>query len=86
MTSEQPFRRLTRRPAAGKLGGVCAGLAAYFEVDVTFVRVAWITLSIWPGAVVLGLVAYVAAWILIPAADAAESKHHLQTGAVERLA
>lgn len=64
-----PIRRLTRRPADGKLGGVCAGLADHFDVDVTFVRVAWIVLSIWPGAIVLGVVAYIAAWILMPAAD-----------------
>jgi phage shock protein PspC (stress-responsive transcriptional regulator) len=62
-------RRLTRRPAEGKFGGVCAGLAAYFEVDVTFVRVAWIVLSIWPGAIVLGIAAYLVAWVLIPVAD-----------------
>jgi phage shock protein C len=66
-------RRLTRRPAEGKLGGVCAGLAAYFEVDVTLVRVAWIVLSIWPGAVLLGVVAYIAAWILIPVADVVDA-------------
>jgi phage shock protein PspC (stress-responsive transcriptional regulator) len=71
MTDGQPFRRLTRRPAEGKLGGVCAGLAAYFDVDVTLVRVAWIVLSIWPGAVVLGVIAYIAAWVLMPAADTA---------------
>ena len=73
MTNGEPIRRLTRRPAVGKIGGVCAGLAVYFEMDVTFVRLAWIVLSIWPGAVVLGVVAYVAAWILIPGADAVEA-------------
>jgi phage shock protein C len=62
-------RRLTRRPAEGKIGGVCAGLAAYFDVDVTFVRVAWMVFSIWPGAILLGVVAYVAAWVLMPRAD-----------------
>ena len=60
-------RRLTRRSAEGKLGGVCAGVAAYFDVDVTFVRVAWIVLSIWPGAIVLGVVAYLAMWVVMPA-------------------
>lgn len=62
-------RRLTRRPAEGKFGGVCAGLAAYFDVDVTFVRVAWIVLSIWPGAIILGIAAYLVAWVLVPVAD-----------------
>ena len=69
MTDGQPIRRLTRRPAEGKLGGVCAGMAAYFDVDSTLVRVAWIVLSIWPGAIVLGVIAYIAAWILMPSAD-----------------
>ena len=66
-------RRLTRRPAEATFGGVCAGLAAYFEVDVTFVRVTWIVLSIWPGAIVLGVVAYLAAWVLIPAANVVDT-------------
>ena len=63
-----PKRRLLRRPAEGKLGGVCAGLAEYFDADVALVRAAWVVLSIWPGAIVLGVVAYIAAWILMPRA------------------
>jgi len=78
--STPPPRRLTRRPAEGKLGGVCAGLAAYFEVDVTLVRVAWIVLSIWPGAVLLGVVAYVAAWILIPASASLDAAATARAG------
>ena len=71
-------RRLTRRPAEGKFGGVCAGMAAYFEVDVTFVRVAWIVLSIWPGAIILGIAAYLVAWVLIPVADVIEAPARAQ--------
>src|SRR5882672_6188708 len=74
MTNGQPFRRLTRRPGEGRLGGVCAGLAAYFDVDVTLVRVAWIVLSIWPGAIVLGVIAYAAAWILMPRAETSDAE------------
>ncbi len=65
-----PKRRLTRRPEEGKIGGVCSGLAEYFEVDVVLVRAAWVVLSIWPGAIVLGVVAYLAAWALMPRAEA----------------
>lgn len=65
-------RRLARRPAEGKIGGVCAGLADYFDTDVALVRAAWVVLSIWPGAVVLGVVAYLAAWLLMPRADVAD--------------
>ena len=67
-----PKRRLVRRPAEGKIGGVCAGLADYFNTDVALVRAAWVVLSIWPGAVVLGVVAYLAAWVLMPRAEAAD--------------
>jgi len=63
-------RRLVRRPAEGKIGGVCAGLADYFNTDVALVRAAWVVLSIWPGAVVLGVIAYLAAWLLMPRAEA----------------
>ena len=58
-----------RRPAEGKLGGVCAGLAEYFDADVALVRAAWVVLSIWPGAIVLGVIAYAAAWVLMPRAE-----------------
>ena len=66
-------RRLTRRPEEGKIGGVCAGLAEYFDADVALVRAAWIVLSIWPGAVVLGVIAYFAAWVIMPRADDARA-------------
>ena len=59
-------RRLTRMSAEGRIAGVCAGLATYFGVDVTIVRLAWVVLSIVPGAIIGGALAYVIAWILIP--------------------
>ena len=67
--TEAAIRRLRRRPADGKIAGVCAGLAVYFDVDVVLVRGAWVILSIWPGAIVLGIVAYLAAWVLMPRTD-----------------
>ena len=59
-------RRLTRAPGEGKIAGVCAGLANYFDVDVTLVRALWLIFSIVPGAVVGGIVAYVLAWLVMP--------------------
>lgn len=59
-------RRLTRLPGEGRLAGVCAGLAAYLDVDVTIVRLAWIILSIVPGAIVGGVIVYVVAWLIMP--------------------
>jgi phage shock protein PspC (stress-responsive transcriptional regulator) len=65
-------RRLFRHSGRGKIGGVCAGIADYLDSDVTLVRLLWIVLSIFPGGLVGGLVAYVAAWIIMPDAAAAE--------------
>ena len=57
--------RLLRRPSGGRiLGGVAAGLAAYFAVDVAHVRIILVALSFLAGAAVP---LYLAAWVLIPA-------------------
>ena len=65
--SEAP-KRFVRLPDDGKVAGVCAGLAAYLDADVTLVRLAWVTLSFIPGVLIGGVVAYIAAWVLTPAA------------------
>lgn len=64
-------RRLTRLPAEGKIGGVCAGIAAYLDTDVTFVQLLWVILSIIPGAIIGGMIAYAAAWLVLPDGGAA---------------
>ena len=61
-----PIRRLTRSRANGNIAGVCAGMAEYFEIDVVVVRVAWVVFSIIPGAIIGGVLAYLAAWLIIP--------------------
>ena len=63
-----PARKLARVPGSGKIAGVCAGLANYFDADVTLVRLAWVILSIVPGVFIGGVVAYLAAWLLMPVA------------------
>lgn len=63
-----PARRLTRSRTDVKIAGVCAGLADYLDVDVVLVRGAWLVFSIVPGAIIGGVIAYLAAWLLIPEA------------------
>jgi len=55
--------RLYRDVANGKIGGVCAGLAEFLNIDVTIVRVLFI-LAIFAGG--LGLVAYIILWLVVP--------------------
>ena len=61
-------QRLTRSTSDRKIAGVCGGLADYLGVDSTAVRLLWIMLAIFPGAVVLGVVAYFVAWFIMPEA------------------
>lgn len=66
----RPSQRLERIPTQGKLAGVCAGIAVYLQTDVVLVRAVWILLSLVPGALIGGVLAYAAAWLLMPVSDA----------------
>jgi len=46
-----------------KIAGVCTGLAVYFNMDVTLVRVIFVLLGLCGGAAV---VAYLLLWLLAP--------------------
>jgi phage shock protein PspC (stress-responsive transcriptional regulator) len=63
---DAPPRRLRRVTENRVLGGVAAGVAAYLGVDVVIVRVAFAVLTVFGG---FGALAYLAAWLLIPADD-----------------
>jgi phage shock protein C len=56
---------LARTQKGRMLAGVCAGIAAYFGLDVTLVRVIVAVVSIITGGA--GVLAYLAAWVIIPA-------------------
>lgn len=66
-TREDPgYRRLTRSSEDRMLGGVAGGLARYFNVDPTIVRIAF-GLAIFIGGV--GIPAYIAGLLFVPADD-----------------
>jgi phage shock protein C len=56
-------RKLYRSRGDRKLAGVCGGLAKYFTVDATLVRVLFVVFALAGGP---GLLAYVLLWILVP--------------------
>ena len=62
----QDNRRLRRSTSEKRIAGVCGGLAEHFNVDVSLVRLAWVVLTIVPGAIFFGVLAYLAAWVLMP--------------------
>ena len=59
-------KRLYRNSSAGRVAGVCAGIAEYLDADVTLIRLVWAVLSIAPGCFVGGIVAYLFAWMIMP--------------------
>jgi phage shock protein C len=61
-------KKLTLSATDSKLGGVCGGIAEYLDVDPTIVRLIWVALSVVPGGLVGGALAYLLAWIIIPKA------------------
>ena len=58
-----PPRKLERPRDGRMLAGGCAGLAAYFRIDVTLVRLGFAVFTIFWG---LGALIYLIAWAVIP--------------------
>ena len=60
-------KKLMRSSTDKKIAGVCAGLADYFDLDPTIVRVVWLLAVLCAGT---GLLLYVILWIVLPLAPA----------------
>jgi phage shock protein C len=58
-------KRLMRSSRDKKIAGVCAGLADYFDLDPTVVRIIWL-LAIFLGGT--GFLLYLILWIALPLA------------------
>ena len=56
-------KRLYRSGKEKILGGVCGGIAEYFNVDPTIIRILWILFILGFGA---GILAYIIVWIIVP--------------------
>jgi phage shock protein C len=57
-------KRLVRPRTGRKLGGVSLGLAEYFDIDVTVIRIVWVIMTFLTGGT--AFLAYLIAWIIIP--------------------
>jgi phage shock protein C len=56
-------RKLYRSRSNRRVAGVCGGLAQYFNLDPTLIRILFVVLAVLGGS---GLVLYVAMWIIVP--------------------
>lgn len=57
------YKRLYRSRTDRMLAGVCGGIAKYFEIDPTLVRLFWLIATFAGGS---GILAYIIAAIVIP--------------------
>ncbi|MFA9496774.1 MAG: PspC domain-containing protein [Candidatus Bathyarchaeota archaeon] len=56
-------KKLYRSQNNRMISGICAGIAEYFEIDPTLVRVIWVVFSVAGGA---GVIAYIVAHFIVP--------------------
>jgi phage shock protein C len=56
-------RKLYRSRSNRQVAGVCGGLAEYFNLDATLIRILFVVLAVLGGS---GLVLYLAMWIIVP--------------------
>ncbi len=63
--AKKKVKRLYRASEKNSMvGGVCAGIADYFDIDPTLVRLFWVVfVAIGFGA---GFLAYLVLWIIVP--------------------
>lgn len=59
-------KKLCRLEKGKIIAGVCAGMAEYFSIDVTVVRLCWVLFSLFAGC---GILAYIIALIIMPKAE-----------------
>ncbi|MBE6971949.1 MAG: PspC domain-containing protein [Ruminococcaceae bacterium] len=62
------MKKLCRSATDKKLGGVCAGIAEYLDIDATVIRLAWVLFTLLGGA---GILAYIIALLVMPNAPEA---------------
>lgn len=77
--TKQTYRRMYRDPDSRVLGGVCSGLAAYWNIDPTIIRVIIIVLFLVGGS---GLLIYLILWIVMPEAQTTAQKLEMRGEAV----
>ncbi|MBQ9630159.1 MAG: PspC domain-containing protein [Treponema sp.] len=58
-------KKKLRKSFDKKISGVCAGIAEYFDVDPTFIRIAWVILTIGTTAFP-GIIAYIVCALIFP--------------------
>ncbi len=68
-------KKMFRDPETKVLGGVSGGVAAYFGIDITVVRILFIVFTFAGG---IGLLAYIVLWVILPEAHTLTDRMQMQ--------
>ncbi len=68
-----PYKRLYRSRNEKLVGGVCGGLAEYFGIDPTWVRLIFIFFALLGG---FALILYLIMWVVVPLRPAQDDSSH----------
>jgi phage shock protein PspC (stress-responsive transcriptional regulator) len=73
------YKRMYRDPDNRIIGGVCSGLASYWRIDPTIVRIIFVILAVFGMA---GVLIYLILWIVLPEAGTVAQKLEMRGEAV----
>jgi len=75
IVEDKNIKKLYRNPEGRVLGGVAGGIAAYFGVEVAYIRLFWILSFLFFGT---GLLIYIVLWLILPEAKSITEKVQMQ--------
>jgi len=67
------MKKLHKSATNCTISGVCGGIAEYFNMDVTIVRLLWIAFTLFGGS---GIIAYIVAALIMPDAPRYDEPTH----------
>jgi phage shock protein PspC (stress-responsive transcriptional regulator) len=79
LVEDTKIKKLFRNPDDKVLGGVSSGLAAYFGVEVLYVRLAFVLLAFAGGS---GILIYLILWIITPVASSITERIKMKGGEI----
>lgn len=78
-SSNASYRRMYRDPDNRIIGGIAAGMGAYFKTDPLLFRIIFAITSFWGG---IGAIVYIILWVVLPEALTASEKLEMRGEAV----
>jgi len=73
---QRRYKRMYRDPVDKPIGGVCSGLAYYFNTDPLLIRILFV-IGLFAG---FGFLLYLVLWIALPLAETPEQQEEMRSG------